>query len=72
LLSSNRIDPSLDGGLVADVVAGKEVDERFTTGALCELERRPALDEIGENRGFLVAKPAEDLGEVGLLVAFSD
>ena len=59
-------DASIDGGLIADVVAAEEGGEGLGSGALDELEGRPALDEVGEDGSLLVAEPVENLREVGL------
>lgn len=44
----------------------EEVDQCVPFGSLSFRQRRPALDEGCEDAGLLVAKPVENLREVGL------
>ena len=49
-----------------DVVGVEEVDEGLAPSALGVGQGRPALEEVDEDLGLLVAKPVEDLREIGL------
>src|SRR4051812_15630974 len=64
-LGTNRLDAALDSGCVPDVAGAEEIDERVAACTLSGLECRPALEEVSEDGGLFVAKPAQYLREVG-------
>jgi hypothetical protein len=64
LFGLNGREASRDGALAPYVVTSEEVDERVLPSALRGVERRPAFEKCGEDGRVLVAKPAENLGEV--------
>ena len=62
-LGANRFDATVDSSLVAHVALAEEVGERFASGTLSRLKRRPAVEEISKNGSVLVPKPLPALAE---------
>lgn len=60
-LGLDGIYAAVDGGGAPDAVGVEEVDQGFASGALGVSQRRPPLEEGGEDVGLLVAKPVENL-----------
>src|SRR5205814_525807 len=66
LLGCDGVDAAVDDGGAANAVGVEEVDDGLAPGALSIEQGRPPLDERDEDVGLFVAKPVENLREIGL------